>query len=737
MQDLFTISASTLPEDTRVVGFRGSEGISRVYVFEIYLSVSSSESQEIDLADVVGAKATLTVDRQDGRPPFVFHGIFSELSLVHEMGDRTLVRALLVPRLWRLGQNLHSRMFTQMTIPEIITTVLEDGGLTSDEYVFKLSDKYAVEEHVCQYRESQLDFISRWMEREGLYYYFEQTDEGEKLVISDSKAFQHELDKTPVRFHPLTGSDVSAKESLHSFICRRRALPGTVKLKDHDYAKPTLDVSARAVISKTGLGEINLHGSRFFSPDAGKRLAERRAEVLISREVVYTASGTALYLRAGYTFDLQDHPRPSFDTKYFTTEVEHYGNQGASTADLRRLTGLDGEETYRVELTAIPTSVQYRSEEKTPWPRVYGTEFGVIDGEADSEYAQIDDDGRYLVRFAFDESDLKDGKASTRVRMMQPHGGGVEGWHFPLRKGTEVLFTFLGGDPDRPVIAGVVPNAHTPSPVTKANHTTNVIQTGGKNRFELEDKAGSERITLKTPHSDTMIRMGAPNDNHNLIVRTDGRSLIYAGQDMDVHVGGKLFENVDNGHTEFILAGGWHQDVTGSSRQLIKGKYLHRVSAEDHDDYGSWKTDVKGTWEATVGGNITITCTAGVVHISSPTEVTIKAPVVKNDADTVYTKGTSFFFDYYGVKTSLGAVKFDNTGLNMSINATKVEATGMATAATGMKMEKVALGASYVHYKIDGGFMRNKNVAAEVSTATVLAYAGGFASFAKGLLKIG
>ena len=120
------------------------------------------------------------------------------------------------------------------------------------------------------------------------------------------------------------------------------------------------------------------------------------------------------------------------------------------------------------------------------------------------------------MRFAFDESALGDGKASTRVRMMQPHGGGVEGWHFPLRKGTEVLFTFLGGDPDRPVIAGVVPNALTPSPVTAGNHTKNVIQTGGRNRLELEDKAGQERITLSTPHSNTYLRMGAPNDRAQL-----------------------------------------------------------------------------------------------------------------------------------------------------------------------------------------------------------------------------
>lgn len=271
--------------------------------------------------------------------------------------------------------------------------MLEDGGLTPDDYLLQLSQKYAPEEHVCQYQESQLDFISRWMEREGLYYYFEQGEEREKLIITDNKSFHDDLGTGPIRFYPLVGSDVTARESLHSFACRYRALPGSVRFGDYDHAKPRLDVSGSASVSRTGLGEINVHGARFFSPEAGKRLARLRAEELLAREVVLTGSGTAFYLRPGYTFKLEDYARSPVDTKYLPIHVEHYGNQAASTAELKQLTGLDSGEVYRVEVTAIPDRVQFRAESKTPWPRVYGTEHGVIDGEASSEYAQIDDHG--------------------------------------------------------------------------------------------------------------------------------------------------------------------------------------------------------------------------------------------------------------------------------------------------------------------------------------------------------
>ena len=103
-------------------------------------------------------------------------------------------------------------------------------------------------------------------------------------------------------------------------------------------------------------------------------------------------------------------------------------------------------------------------------------------------------------RFAskFDQSGLTDGKASAWVRMMQPTGGGTEGVHFPLRKGTEVLLFFLGGDPDRPVIAGAAPNTHNPSPISEGNRSRNVLQTGSGNRVEMEDDG--PYIDISTPH---------------------------------------------------------------------------------------------------------------------------------------------------------------------------------------------------------------------------------------------
>ena len=163
---------------------------------------------------------------------------------------------MLVPQLWQLTQTFHSRMWTNASITDIIKDVLEHGGLSSSDYELKLAGNYKVQEHVCQYKESDFDFISRWMEREGMYYYFEQGENAEKLVITDSKMLHETLDPAPVRFFPLLGHDYSAGEALHTFTCKHRALPASVKLKDYDYTKPMLDVSGSAPVSKAGTGEI-------------------------------------------------------------------------------------------------------------------------------------------------------------------------------------------------------------------------------------------------------------------------------------------------------------------------------------------------------------------------------------------------------------------------------------------------------------------------------------------------
>jgi type VI secretion system secreted protein VgrG len=276
------------------------------------------------------------------------------------------------------------------------------------------------------------------------------------------------------------------------------------------------------------------------------------------------------------------------------------------------------DDVYRVDLMAIAADQQYRHPSHTPWPRIDGFENGIVDGPASSEYAQIDDHGRYLVKFKFDEGTLKDGKASTFVRMMQPHGGAVEGFHFPLRKGTEVMFVFMGGDPDRPVIAGVVPNAQKPSPVLAVNHTQNIIQTGGHNFITLEDQSGSQYINIFCPVFETNLYLGIDRPVGGFGV-TSGNGpdavekgefkqelgpfnfQLYSKGNGEVYTQGNLNLNASKklqleGQAGFYLyaAPEYKLHVDGITEEHRTGKVHHRFDAEvDFDWKGDYTLDVE------------------------------------------------------------------------------------------------------------------------------------------------
>src|SRR4030095_15014760 len=100
-------------------------------------------------------------------------------------------------------------------------------------------------------------------------------------------------------------------------------------------------------------------------------------------------------------------------------------------------------------------------------------------------------------------SDKKDGKASRFVRMAQPYSGANMGMHFPLHKNTEVLLSFIDGDPDRPVIASAIPNFETKGPVTSGNQTQCAVRTGGGNTIVMEDNDGGQRVHIASPTQNT------------------------------------------------------------------------------------------------------------------------------------------------------------------------------------------------------------------------------------------
>ena len=516
----FDFVSHILPANTfGVVRFRGTEGFSTCYRFEIDLV---SNNADLDLTEVLKNPGTFTILREDGDIPF--NGILAQFEQLHEMDEHVFYRAVLVPKLWWLSLTHHNQVLLNKTVPDIIKEVLKDGGLTSLDFELKLQKTYPKWDYICQYRESHLNFVSRWMEREGIYYYFEQTKNGEKVIITDTKIAHTEMPEGKTMYYsPASGLDeMHREEVVKTFACRQKMLPKTLNIKDYNYMTPSLEISGSADVSKDGRGNVYLYGNHFRNAKEGNALAKIRAEELLCQEKRFYGESTIPYLRPGYLFDLEDHYRKDFNQKYLTVDLEHEGSQTAYLLSgiQKGLSEVEKHPYYRNSFVGIPVGVQYRHESNTEKARFYGTMNAKVDAAGSGQCAELDEYGRYKVIMPFDLSGNKNGKASAWLRMAQPYTGAGHGMHFPLHKGTEVMLSFIDGDPDRPLISSSVPNPEHPSVVTASKPYSANITTSGGNKITFVDTNGQQQVLIESPCKESILKLG---DRHG------GKASIFDG----------------------------------------------------------------------------------------------------------------------------------------------------------------------------------------------------------------
>jgi type VI secretion system secreted protein VgrG len=733
-------------DDAEVVFVDGEEGLSQLYRFDVLLVFPKTSAAAVDLDAMLGTRGTLTIQpKLDSLERYPYRGIISEAELMHAVEGMTLVRVRLVPALWRLTQSEHSRMFTDLSVKDLLDTVIGAASLDAPHDI-NLGD-HPTEEHICQYRESDFGLLARWMEREGIFFTFDHDDATEKLQIIDDAAALLDSAVSPVRYVPIIGDDVSGEVAFHRLRGGRGPMPTAVLLRDHDYVKPALDVSNSESVEGIG-GEVVAHEERFFDPGDASRLSALRKEEFMARAHEVVANGAVFGLRPGSWFELTEHSR--YAGRHLVVAVKH---RGAQAHALLEAVGIQEEEGHRIEAVILPEAYPYRAPMSTAWPKVAGYQLGRVAGPSESDYAQLDEHGRYLVKMMFDESDLSGDGVSTRLRMVQPHAGSPEGWHFPLRSGTEVVVEFLGGDIDRPMIAGAVPDAQNPSPVTSSNHTQNVLQTGGETRFELEDDAGKQFIWIKTPPADTYLNLGQPvHGSHNITLHTDKDALFDFGSNQLIQVCGELDEqvtgdvsetyksdqtsdihgpqktSVDNAVNETYVANqtttvqgapreelfnnGQSTLVLGAREETYCAGQLQQVfGTTDEFWIGGWKRTVSGATSEyhdgslteVVAGNTTELCPAVVTETFGPTNrlwssFTWISPAVVLVAPSVsvsFVSDSELKVNDDNVKaivngsewTSSGttAAKLEVFGINMGATVVKAAATGVAIDLDGVK----------------------------------------------------
>ncbi len=524
---IFEFRSSAFDDDTfSVLDFTGFESISRLYQFEINLV---SESGEIDIEKVANHDATFVMGGAK------FHGIIQSIKYLNMIRGIYYYEAVLVPRLWLLTLQERNEIHTGETKDNVtVRHLLEQsfkqkdifsGGLSSesDYRLPSYSDSLDFEwSMICQYQESTFDLISRWMERLGVYYYFDQdeTSGKERLIVSSRFNEQKDID-IPIPFRQMDQlSTKGQNESIRAFICDRKRLPRKVILTDYNYMDAGKPIRVESEVSETGIGEKQFYGENLVDARAGsgleqaQQMANIRAEEISCRGTLFHGESSSSQIRSGFYFKLSNHYHDEFnDKRYLVTQIKHEGSQKDSVLSTAHREHDEHVRSpfYINTFEAISEGVQFRPERFTEKPRITGSMSATIFGEEEAEHAEPDEFGRYRVLLPF-WNDEKEGKKTCRIRLLTPSSGSNgQGVAFPLRKGTDVILSFIDGDPDRPIITGAVPNSINEAVVTDKNATVSRISTEGGNEIKLEDKDEGQFVSVSAPEEQSYLNLGKPH----------------------------------------------------------------------------------------------------------------------------------------------------------------------------------------------------------------------------------
>jgi type VI secretion system secreted protein VgrG len=587
---------TTLGEDVLLLqGFRGSEGISRLFKFDLTMQ---SEEPSISFDSIVGKTATIKIVLQDGGPKYI-NGIIASFSQGGNSPVFTYYTATLVPWLWMLTRTTDCRIFQNMTVPHIVEKIFTEHGFS--DFKKKLQGSYQPREYCVQYRETAFNFISRLMEEEGIFYFFEHEAEKHTLVMADSPS-----EFKPCPFQPSaryqSGANVGRTEDVVTEWSQGQEVrPGKYTINDFNFEKPLVDLTSNVDGKDVRKFEIYDYPGEYDSKDKGESLVGIRMEEEQTPQVVVSGSSLCRAFFPGYKFDLQDHYRRDMNQGYTLISIRHSCNAGTNyrSADSSGSAGF----TYTNQFQCIPHPSPFRPTRATPVPVMHGTQTAIVVGPPGEEI-YVDKYGRVKVQFHWDREGKYNDKSSCWIRVSQNWAGKRWGAMFIPRVGQEVIVDFIEGDPDRPIITGRVYNGSAMPPYDlPAEKTKSSIKSysskggGGFNEIRFEDKKGSEQVFIQAQMNQdirvkSVLKEFVGSDTH-LIVKHD--QLNSVSGDKNLHVSGDHNEKVEG--TVSLTAG---VDI----QEKVKNKYALDAGTEVHIKSGmNLVIEAGTTLTVKVGGN--------------------------------------------------------------------------------------------------------------------------------------
>jgi len=486
-----------------LVRFEGTEGLSELFEFRIE---ALSETADINFDGAIGKQCTLKFKTYGQEREF--SGILVEAQWLGEGQHHYSYRVVLRPWLWLLLHTSDCRIFQDKKAPDIIKQVFKDRGFS--DYEFKLMDEgsYPKLEYCVQYRETDFNFVSRLMERHGIYYFFEHKGEKHKLILVDSKSTHQAVPgREKTVYNPNVQDWTRAEERIYEWVSERRFRTGKIELNDYNYLKSatklTSDQSASEGYTHSDM-EFYDYPGEYKGKSEGDFYSKIRLESEQTPDHRRHATGDALSLYPGGLTELVRHPTDSQNSKYLIVRSTHTFLAQAYRSGTQAMAGPDAD--YYGSYEFMPSDKQFRAPIVTPKPLIHGIQTAkvVTKDSNSSEEIEVEELTEIYVRFYWmrEQGDKEGKQRSCKLRVAQVWSGKKWGGQFIPRVGQEVVVEFLEGDPDRPLVVGAVYNDQYKPPYDlPSKKTISGVKSdstkggdGGYNEWNFDDQKGSEKI---------------------------------------------------------------------------------------------------------------------------------------------------------------------------------------------------------------------------------------------------
>lgn len=500
-----------------------SEAVSSLFDLRV---VACSERKDIEPRELLLKTVSLKCDPGSGSERF-FTGIVRHVErLPQESGPLAEYVLHVVPPVWLLTLGSGFEVFQDEKLPDILKKVLT--GVPVDS---RLTATYEPVPSRTRYDESKWNFVTRLLERDGLWFTFTHKADECKLLVADGMAaaeVRHGLEvlsdlnwkddarllsvgvwQQPFVRNTVVGTshvELTGRENREqatapdvtggggAWPLKASSLPAALEHQIYEYL-----VGADHDGVDKGGGAQAAKVAKVGKALTSQATLRAQAESAGSMRLVGTSTATAL--AAGAKVDLKCATHAGVSGKYFVLAVEHFGENGSYFG------GDNASQGYSNQFTCINSTQVFRPPRHTPVPIVHGMHVATVIGPSGEEIF-TDKHGRVRVAFEWNrDAKTPNGPGDACwVRVAQMVAGSGFGSFFLPRVGHQVLVSFLGGDPDAPIVVGSLyndknaPQIKLPDDKDQSAMRTRSTPNGSKENFnELRfvDKKGSELVNFQ------------------------------------------------------------------------------------------------------------------------------------------------------------------------------------------------------------------------------------------------